>query len=118
MPETSPVQLLGYLLAFVGAGGLIGVARYVLEWRKAPADRAYTIAQTDVQHATAEQIRHATKREDESSAVANLNVALQALKDSVSGLKDERDYWKARAEKAERRPLEEELKRLPETPEH
>jgi len=52
------------------------------------------------------EIRARVRRENESAAIAG-------LKDLAQQLKDDRDYWKARAEKAERRPLEEELKRLP-----
>lgn len=94
-------RAVGYAVGFVGVGGLLGYLQYRLAANRAPVDMRLSDAQADVQVATAEGIRHATVREDESSAVANLNVAIQALKDSVGGLKTDRDEWRARALAAE-----------------
>jgi hypothetical protein len=96
MQETSQFQWLGYLIAFVAAGGLLGYGRYWLELRRAPADRGYTIAQTD-------EIRARIRREDES-------VAITGLKELAEEVRADRDYWKERAEKAERELLEMALK--------
>jgi len=99
MHEPTNLTLLGYLIAFVAAGGLLGYLRYRLELRKAPVDRRLIAWQT-------REIRARIRREAESAAVSG-------LKELAQQLKDDRDYWKARAEKAERRGLEEELKKLP-----
>lgn len=102
MPSDSSLSWLGYLTAFVAAGGLLGYGRYWLELRRAPADRALTVWQ-------AREIRARIRREDESATVSG-------LKELAEMLRADRDYWKARAEKAERAPLEEELRRLPGPP--
>lgn len=115
-PHDDSARWLVTLFVSLFAGGVGWLVKHLTTRKSEFVQLGLLQAQTDVQVATAEGIRHATVREDESAAVSNLNIALQALKDSVGGLRDERDYWKARAEKAERRPLEEELKRLPETP--
>lgn len=102
MHEPSQFTWLGYLIAFVAAGGLLGYGRYWLELRRAPADRALVTLQ-------AREIRARIRRDDESAAVSG-------LKELAEQLRDDRDYWKARAEKAERKPLEEAMNRLPEPP--
>jgi len=87
MPETSNAQLLGYLIAFIAAGGLLGYLRFRLELRKAPADRALTVWQR-------REIRARIRRDDESAAVAG-------LKELAQQLKQDRDEWRARALAAE-----------------
>lgn len=95
--------MVGYLIAFVAAGGLLGYGRYWLELRRAPADRALAVWQR-------REIQARIRREDES-------VAVSGLKDLAERLKADRDYWQARAERAERKPLEDALNRLPGAPE-
>jgi len=102
MHDSTILSWLGYLTAFVAAGGLLGYLRYRLELRRAPADRALIDWQR-------REIRARIRRDNES-------VAVTGLKELAQQLRDDRDYWKARAEKAERRPLEEEMHRLPELP--
>jgi hypothetical protein len=102
MHESHILTALGFLAAFVASGGLLGYMRFKHEARKAPADRALAIWQR-------REIQARIRRDDESAAVTG-------LKELAEGLKADRNYWKDRAEKAERRWLEEELGRLPEPP--
>jgi len=98
MHDATYLSGLGYALTFLAAGGLLGYLRYRLELRRAPADRALNIWQR-------REIRARIRRENESAAVTG-------LKELAEALKEDRDYWKARAEKAERWPLETEMRRL------
>jgi len=97
MHDAQNLSWLGYLTAFVAAGGLLGYLRYRLELRRAPADRALVVWQR-------REIRARIRRENETAAVTGLKVLAERLE-------ADRDYWQARAEKAERRQLEEELRR-------
>lgn len=80
-------RVVGYLVGFVGLGGLAGYLQYRLAARRAPADANLVTAQADVQHATAEEMRARVRREDENATVANLRAVTQELRIDIERLR-------------------------------
>jgi hypothetical protein len=108
MPDSSEslTRLLQWLAGIlVGAGGLLGWAKHKLEREKQFVELGLITAQTEETKANVHKI-----------TVETLINSAQRLNADNDRLTRERDYWQARAEKAERKPLEEELDRLPEPP--
>jgi|ERR1044071_468883 hypothetical protein len=93
---TRLLQWLGGLL--VAGGGLIGWANYRLARARQPVTLRLDEAQIEVHHANAHKI-----------TVDGLVSSAQVLRADNDRLREERDYWQARAEKAERHLLEQEV---------
>jgi hypothetical protein len=102
------VRWLVTLLALPFAGGVGWLVKHLLS-------RPSALVQLNLYGAQTEEIRARIRREDESAAVTALKTLAGELRADVDLLRSDRDYWKARAEKAERRLLEEELGRPPES---
>lgn len=103
-PHDEGLRWLATLLAIPFAGGVGWLVKRLM-------GRRSELVQLNLAGAQTEEIRARIRREDEAAAVAG-------LKELATQLRVERDYWQARAEKAERWPLEKELHKLPEPPEH
>lgn len=73
------------------------------------AGRESAVVSLNLQGAQTEEIRARIRREDESAAVLGLKELAGLLRDERDYWKKDSAYWKARAEKAERRELEVEL---------
>lgn len=106
MADSTSSETLGRLAAWLGGlvlggGGLLGWAKLKLAREKQFVELGLIAAQTEESKANAHKI-----------TVDGLISSAQQLRSDNDRLRDERDYWQARAEKAERRPLEEELKRM------
>jgi uncharacterized protein YhaN len=84
-------RAVGYVVGFVGLGGLLGYLQYRLAARRAPVDMRLADAQAEVQHATAEEIRAKLKREDENSLILGIRAVAQELRAEVERLRNERD---------------------------
>ena len=81
-----------------GAGGLIGWMNYRLAKSRQPVTLRLDEAQIEVHQATAHKI-----------TVEGLILSAKELRADNEQLRQDVKYWRERAEKAERRPLEEML---------
>src|SRR5688500_5096951 len=64
------------------------------------------LVQLSLPGAQADERRARIRREDEAVAVSGLKTLSERLEADVERLRADRDYWRDRAEKAERKPLE------------
>lgn len=80
------------------------------------AGRESAVVSLNLQGAQTEEIRARIRREDESAALLGLKELAEQLRDDRDYWKADSAYWKARAEKAERRELEEAVEKLPQPP--
>jgi uncharacterized protein YhaN len=101
--QDGSAQWLVTLFVSLFAGGVGWLVKHL-------AGRQSSLVSLNLQGAQTEEIRARIRREDETTAVTTLKTVAGELRADVQRLRDERDYWQARAEKAERRPLEEALK--------
>lgn len=99
-------------LAVLGGGTVAGLLNLYVHRSTPRYQQLHLAAQTRRERAEARKLR----AESDLSVARGAFELLARVEAEVTALRIDRDYWKARAEKAERAQLEEELKRLPEPP--